>query len=218
MKIIFLLAVFVFVNIGAVSANLVTFDFATGSGLAGADLDNQHSGSTSVVDGISGVTLTLTATAGSGGGSDVFNQTGTSSLNFGINAFGSGDDTDAIDAGTGSSEFATFSFSASQPVSFVFISIDFDRFTSGGNDEGSLVFSGGSTINFDSSSATNPLSVNEVFASGQVITLSHVAGNGFGIEQITIDITAVPEPSAFLFGGLICGVLGLNYSRQRKQS
>ena len=34
--------------------------------------------------------------------------------------------------------------------------------------------------------------------------------------QFLYGAVAVPEPSAFLFGGLVCGVLGVRYSRQRK--
>jgi len=30
--------------------------------------------------------------------------------------------------------------------------------------------------------------------------------------------SAVPEPSAFLFGGLICGVLGVNFARNRQRA
>ena len=32
------------------------------------------------------------------------------------------------------------------------------------------------------------------------------------------NLAAVPEPSAFLFGGLVCSVLGLNYYRKKKQA
>ncbi|QDS98880.1 hypothetical protein [Adhaeretor mobilis] len=52
-------------------------------------------------------------------------------------------------------------------------------------------------------------------------------GSGFGATNIGQEdftfagspesyITAVPEPSAFLFGGLICGVLGANHVRKRR--
>jgi hypothetical protein len=43
-------------------------------------------------------------------------------------------------------------------------------------------------------------------------TISSTAGNNSQGDQLGIDnisVTAVPEPAAFLFGGLICGVLGL---------
>lgn len=40
--------------------------------------------------------------------------------------------------------------------------------------------------------------------------------NGVSVAMSTITVSVVPEPSAFLFGGLVCGVLGWNYSRKRK--
>ncbi|TWU25817.1 hypothetical protein [Bythopirellula polymerisocia] len=58
-------------------------------------------------------------------------------------------------------------------------------------------------------------------ASGQSILfgwgIANGAGSGsnahIGVDNLTV--TAVPEPSAFLFGGLICGVLGANQLRKR---
>ncbi len=43
--------------------------------------------------------------------------------------------------------------------------------------------------------------------------------NGNGGPDVffnSFSVSAVPEPSAFLFGGLVCGVLGLNYTRKRR--
>ena len=37
-------------------------------------------------------------------------------------------------------------------------------------------------------------------------------------SQSKLSAVAVPEPSAFLFGGLICSVLGVNYARKRMQA
>jgi hypothetical protein len=57
--------------------------------------------------------------------------------------------------------------------------------------------------------------------------LSNRAGNGSGqatLSNLNVATTwndvvvAVPEPSAFLFGGLVCGVLGVNYARKRKST
>ncbi|QDS97823.1 hypothetical protein [Adhaeretor mobilis] len=38
------------------------------------------------------------------------------------------------------------------------------------------------------------------------------------VASTSIVVTAVPEPSAFLFGGLVCSVLGANYYRKNKQA
>jgi hypothetical protein len=56
---------------------------------------------------------------------------------------------------------------------------------------------------------------------GQFIALRWQDGNvalsdhGMAIDDFFITVTAIPEPSAFLFGGLVCGVIGLRYARRK---
>ena len=187
---------------------IVVFDFASTSGTnqTGMDLDELAAGSSEVA----GVTLSATANTG------VFNLT--ASPNFGINASGSGDVTDAFDFGSGIHEVMTFSFTPSTPSTMTFVSIDFDRITSGnpGNDQGNLSFFGGSSTDFDATNidASDLLTVGESITAGQLITLSHIDGNGFGLEQITLDVNptapAIPEPmSGSIWIGLVLGGLAL---------
>ena len=189
-------------------AALIQFDFAptSGSNQTGLDLDGFAAGSSIVTE--SGFTVTLSASANTG----VFNYT--SSRNFGINAAALGDGTDEFDAGSGISEVMTFSFATSPLASISLVSIDFDRFTVSGLDQGSLAFSGGNTFLFDGSdvSGLGLLTVNEPISAGQVITLSHLAGDGFGIEAITLEVTPVsvpdPGPGIPLLAGLfVAGLL-----------
>lgn len=206
--------VIVFVN--HANADLVTFDFDD-SGLeqAGIDLDNLHMGTVSVGDAMTGATITLHATAGATAGTDFFNKT---TGGFGINASGSGDDTDAFDDGAGSSEFMTFWFTSSIPVQLTFTSIDFDRLDGAfAEDGGEIEFTGGSTLPFDDSATdgNDLLIVNESILAGQEITLSHISGAGFGLEQITLNVQAIPEAGSVLFGTLVCGIMGLTYAGRR---
>jgi hypothetical protein len=41
------------------------------------------------------------------------------------------------------------------------------------------------------------------------------ADHGLAIDDLAISVIAIPEPSALLFGGLVCGVVGLKYARRR---
>lgn len=42
-------------------------------------------------------------------------------------------------------------------------------------------------------------------------------GDWAGVDNFAINAVAIPEPSAFLFGGLICGILGTTYSRKQNR-
>lgn len=56
---------------------------------------------------------------------------------------------------------------------------------------------------------------------GDVLTLTISADTNSGAESIFVDnirFEAIPEPSAFLFGGLVCSVFGVNYTRKQRQS
>lgn len=218
---IFILLCGSLISMSTTRAEFIVFDFAgsLGSNTNGFDLDNFEMGMTLAAG--STITATMTAMADGIAGSDLFNRT--ASPNFGINASGGGDVTDAFDAGTGMSEFMTFSFSftggGGPPYSATFVSIDFDRITGSGmprEDAGALVFSGGGAYNFDGSivDGSDLLTVGENFGAGQSITLSHVDGNGFGLEQITLDVIAVPEPSSVTLVSL-AAVAGLLYRRRK---
>ena len=172
-------------------------------GQAGSDLDGNSVSATSLT--VDGITLTLNAGVVVDGSAGVFNQTAD---NFGINANETGDETDAIDGALG---FESIVFSVTSSVALSSLTLDafnFDRITpdttSDGVDAGSLVFTGGSTLNFSSGtvSGSDVLTVGESITTGQQFTLSHVAGNGFGLEDVTFTAVAVPEPSSIVFLGL----------------
>lgn len=50
----------------------------------------------------------------------------------------------------------------------------------------------------------------------QVRLFNFNAGGGGERNLFFNSISAVPEPSAFLFGGIVCGVLGLKFARRRR--
>jgi hypothetical protein len=41
------------------------------------------------------------------------------------------------------------------------------------------------------------------------------ADHGVGIDDLMISVTAIPEPSAVLFGALVCGIIGLEFARRK---
>ncbi len=174
-----------------VDAELFVLDF---EGDAGSFLDDTTGGVYAVTQ--NGITLEATLSAHGTSGIDEFNLTGTG---FGINNSESGDDTDGFD----DNEYMTLSFN----LPGIFQLLELDRMTGGNGDAGSLAFAGGSTTNF-LGSFSDPLSINESFSKGQIITLRQTAGGsgatwGFGLEKITVNV--VPEPAV---GGLI-GLTGL---------
>ena len=100
----------------------ITFDMR---GSEGSVVDGLASGPVTV----DGLTATLTANSG------VLNQTGSG---FGVNAFGSGDDTDTIDDGV-IDEFVTIEFNQIVTFNQLLLSL----VTSSQNDEASLTIAGG---------------------------------------------------------------------------
>ena len=162
-----------------------------------------------------GITLTLTAASSVAGGTGSLNQ---NAGNFGVNANGNGDVIDAIDGGEGA-ESIEFSITSSVPLSSLLLrSIDFDRVTGAGTigapdladrpDQGQLDIAGvGLTSFLDTNvSSSDLLNVNQSLSvTGQTFTIRWIEGNGFGLERLTFDATAVavPEPSTLCVFGLL---------------
>lgn len=194
-------------------AEFVVFDFHDVTGASGMDLDELESGTSAAMG------MVLSASTSFVG--DKFNYT--SSGGFGINSENTGDDTDAFDlrAGTNTPEMMTFSFApTSGSVMITFESIKFDRFDVVGNDMGSLAHLGGgfTTFNFGDADldSDNVLLVQQAIAAGDTLRLAYVGGNGFGLESITLNVTAVPEPSLAITLNLLFAFALAMRRRRRK--
>ena len=209
---LFVLLLLVSLTSANVQGATVTFDFL---GTAGADLDGTSMGTTSVT--VDGITLNLTAISQVDGfTADEFNQTASGGGNFGINAPGSADSTDALDGDEGI-ESILFSVTSSVPLSSLTLdTFDFDRITNAGNDAGRLSFAGGSLIDFTNATVAtgDVLTVNESITTGQTFTLAFVAGNGFGLESLTFTATAVAVPEPSSLGFLLLAATGLFVRRR----
>ena len=209
---LFVLLLLVSLTSANVQGATVTFDFL---GTAGADLDGTSMGTTSVT--VDGITLNLTAISQVDGfTADEFNQTASGGGNFGINAPGSADSTDALDGDEGI-ESILFSVTSSVPLSSLTLdTFDFDRITNAGADAGRLSFAIDSEIDFTNATvaAGDVLTVNEPITTGQTFTLSFVAGNGFGLESLTFTATAVAVPEPSSLGFLLLSATGLFVRRR----
>ena len=210
---LFVLLLLVSLTSANVQGATVTFDFL---GTAGADLDGTSMGTTSVT--VDGITLNLTAISQVDGfTADEFNQTASGGGNFGINAPGSADSTDALDGAEGI-ESILFSVTSSVPLSSLTLdTFDFDRITNAGGDAGQLSFAGGgSTISFTNATVAtgDVLTVNESITTGQTFTLAFVDGNGFGLEFLTFTATAVAVPEPSSLGFLLLAATGLFVRRR----
>jgi hypothetical protein len=190
-KILITLLVFNAAFIASAEVFVLDFEGAVGAYLETAGASGVYTTSQN------GVTLEMTFLAGGTGGAETFNKT---TSGFGINNSESGDDTDAFDDG----EFMTISFNSAG----TFQSIEFDRLGSGTDDTGDLSFDGGAVFNFDGDS-NNPLAINTIFSTNQIITLEHTGDlspdsgtntRGFGLEKITVNV--VPEPATIAMLGL----------------
>lgn len=184
------------------------FEFHTGTalGTAGAGLDDTEGSGTFTLDGI-----TLTAEAFLDASSTGTALNGASG-SFGINAAGTGDETQRFDNSLGG-ERMVFSFD----VAGTFDSIDLRYIESA--TEAELVFESGTTYQLNSVSASGAADIaliGESFTAGQIITLQMASGaaadTNFALERFTI--SAVPEPSAFTTV-LGLGAIGLAISRRR---
>jgi len=184
-------AVFVclLVSLSQSSGAVITFDMLSGGDVD--SLDGTASG-TAVKDGLS-----LTASANTG----VLNCT---SISFGINASGTGDDTDEFDNGAGMSEIMTFRFDSD----VVLVSIDF--FSLGSGDTADLSSADSFNLGIYDGLPTDPFEVNQAIAAGTDVELARTGGS-FGIHSITVDV--IPEPAT---ASLCCLALGILVKRRRR--
>lgn len=167
----------------------------------GIALDGQSTGSVTV-DGIE-----LSATVGHAG--DEFNDTSSS---FGINATGTGDDTDLIDDGSGVAEYFTFSFDQAVTIN----RFDLGGFTGSEGeadwDAAYITFGSHSENNIDKlgndmfSNNTQDyldgswdVDANEDVTLGFNDTASGSSANGFDVDSISV----IPEPTTFTLVALL---------------
>jgi hypothetical protein len=188
----------------------ITFNFHDGAATIGSGLELDAGGSTGNST-VSGVTLTANAFLDNvSNSSTIFNGGATG---FGINAVGTGDDTQLFDNNLGI-ESMEFSFD----VGGTFNTIDFELIVNSA--EAVLSFAGGNSYDIFAGSATETIggstdihTITETFLAGQKITLSVSgsagAGESFSLQAFTITPSAIPEPStyALIFGGLAFGVV-----------
>lgn len=147
--------------------------------------------------------------AGPGVSTDrIFNQTAT---RFGINSLGTSDDSSSlIDSANGIPEFLSISFNEAIILDQLILS----------------VFAPGEVASLSIASASSLLLVGLTVAEDiynfsnlalgveEKIMLSHVAGNGFSFDSITVSTVEVPEPAIFTL--ILAGVIGLLIFRRRK--
>ena len=200
-------------------AKTVLFDFHISSsamGDAGLAFDDAES-SVSYLDPISGLSITAEAFLdGVSGGTDL-NGTGNNGY-FGVNAAGSGDDTDQLDGANGT-ESIVFSFSEDVTL----LSMDFNAFGgSGGSGEDrvSISISSGFSTTMDGNDFTNDLfETSQLISTADTLTIAWVDGGGVGLQSLSVDFTPaiVPEPSTYaaIFGLLAFG-LTVSYRRRHK--
>jgi len=212
---------------GVASAVQVQMDF---EGLFGDAIDGTDLFSYSGAEGLDTFQLVVTATGGD------FNKT---SSGFGINAPGSGDDTDAFDNGL-TNEAMRIAFNTTADIGVKVVSLEFDRLTgSGGTGEdqallsfysgpgdfdNSLLVTNANTAGDDKANFNGVDFAEQVFNPGAYLDISVHDGNGFGIEMLIVEVSgsyytpsgggAVPEPSTAIL--LLLGTSALFGIRRRR--
>ena len=188
----------------------VTFLFHDGvSPLAPGSTFDDESGS--VMATVGGITLTAEAFLDGVSNDTDFNTAGDG---FGINATGTGDETQRFDNDLGI-ESMVFSFD----VAGVFDTLDLE-FIEESENEGLLIFDGGTTYQLNtvtSTGASDAFNIGESFTAGQSITLtlsgSAAAGENFSLQSITV--SAVPEPSTY---AALAGIVILGFAAYRRRN
>lgn len=211
-----LTSLFSLVAIGSAAFAQTTFMFHDSNETVGSGLifDDEAG---SISDTVGGITLTAEAYLDGVSAGTEFNGAGTS---FGINAAGTGDETQRFDNDNGI-ESMVFSFDTAGTFDLIDL-----RYIDNAGAEAVLSFAGGNTylLNYDNiytggsyTVSQDAFLINESFSAGQLITLSISAsadpGQNFSLESFTV--SAVPEPSAY---AMLTGVavLGLALCRRKR--
>jgi hypothetical protein len=181
------LAVMAFSVLAAASSHGATIVLTNTGGL-GALIDEVSSGTFAVPE-ISGLSVTIVSIASTGTGSGTL-ELNSSSTSFGINSLGTtSDDAAAFDAAL--SETTTISFNKEVKIT----KIDFVSF--GATDV--FMFAGQSIASSNLSSSVYTFSTPLTIAANTSFSLYATSGT-IGLESI--DLTAIPEPSTTLLGGI----------------
>jgi len=160
--------------VAASSADAAFFDLR---GTQGSEVDDAAVGLTTVDT----ITATLTASSGT------LNQTTSA---FGVNATGTGDDTDELDSDLGT-ESITITFD--KPVTFDSFSVS----SFGSGELGEYSVNGGTFVEIN---ATDTYAVGQNLAIGETFVIRHKAGIGFSFDDFTV--TEIPEPASLALTGL----------------
>lgn len=173
-----------FTSCTTAQADLIVFDL--GGNLNGTTIDGAASGTLTV----NGLAAHFTANDG------LLNATNS---NFGINASGTGDAADMLDAGSGINEFLTITFD--QSVAFTQLSLD----SFSGSERASLTIGFNPALLLDATSSgtdvfnfiSSDFPMGNLLEAGQSLRISYAfssaADNGFSLEGFQVN--TVPEPS-----------------------
>lgn len=192
-----LVALFVFISSPNTShAQIVTFDLPSTNGPFdfGDDVGQ-------FIDPVTGLVADFAAFVD--GSSGEFNAT---AGNFGINAEGTGDETDELDGDLGAESF-TITFSG--PVSATLTEVDIVGFA--GGDAGTLDIGGTQTLIASGNTTAIPTHTELV---GNTLTIAYTGtGTGFSVNSLTFNVVSVPEPSSLALLSLV----GLGFAGRRRR-
>jgi hypothetical protein len=189
------------------SCRFLTLTFVSAACLAvpaprgfGDTIFNLRAASIEAIDEVSSFTLTLngisaTLTAYAGGVTNPATVLNRTDSGFGVNAVGSGDVTDQIDAINGT-EAVTIVFNKDVLFGQLQLSLYSTAGQSPPGDQAKLVLPGLTDLTVATSSANDVYNYSEknFVAAGQTVTLSHVQGNGFSFDNFTVS-EVTPRPS-----------------------